>query len=453
MKKKILSVICAALILMFTLQLPTGEVFAGVDVLDVYDDSGFLSYAEAEDVDEFYDSLLAETGTQFVFLTTEKDLPSDENIPTDFPFLNDYLEDSTPCVMFLISSLTNTATVRGHNVGLSEEELSSLLSTVINCLNEGRYKDAACETALEAAGMIQPEFDPVAYRDWILGEDAQPANNSNTSYPTANAYNGRHIDDREGLLSQADAERLEKLFAEKSEEIGVDIIFLTENYFSDYASTACEHLGAVCREKGYGLGEERYVIMFAISVSNRYAMAYEWTQDLKEYHRYLQVELDDIFDAVKPNLSTGMNNRNTYSMDKSQAAFATAATTFLEYAERHADLDDAPYEAFQYSDNYERYDLDGHRAPLWGRFGLFGLISAAVSGIATAICASKHKPKTVTDPEVYSNRNQFAILEQSDQFRVRTTTRVRMSSSSGGGGGHSHGGGGGGGGHGSGGHF
>ncbi|MBO4477080.1 MAG: TPM domain-containing protein [Lachnospiraceae bacterium] len=453
MKKKILSVICAALILMFSLQIPAGEVFADLDTSDVYDDSGFLSYGEEEEVEELYDSLWAETGIQFVFLTTEKDLPSKDTISTDFPFLNVYLEDTTPCILLQISSLSKTAKVSGYNTDLSDEELNTLLSTMVSSLNEGRYKEAACETAIVAAEMIQPEFDPVAYRDWILGEDAQPANNTNTSYPTANAYNGRHIDDREGLLSQSEAERLEKLFAEKSEELGVDIIFLTENYFSDYADSACEHLGAVCREKGYGYGEERYVIMFAISVSNRYAMAYEWSANIEKYHRYLQVELDDIFDAVKPNLSTGMNNRNSYSLDRSQAAFATAATTFLEYAEKHADFDEAPYEAFQYSDNYERYDLDGHRTILWGRFGLFGVIGAAVSGIATAICASKHKPKTVTDPEVYSNRNQFAILEQSDQFRVRTTTRVRMSSSSGGGGGHSHGGGGGGGGHGSGGHF
>lgn len=451
MKKKILSVICAALILMFTLQLPAGELVAAASDTDVYDECGYLSYSESEEIDSLYDSLLEDVGTQFVFLTTDKELPEDDTIPTDFPFLTDYLQSSTPCLLFMLSDLTNTATIRSHNSDLTDEQLDGLLDTMIAYLNEDMVKEAACEPALEAAKLIRPEFDPVAYRDWILGTENQPVNNNvNTN---DGAHSGRHIDDSEGLLSASDAERLEKLFAEKSEEIGVDIIFLSEHYFSDYADSACDHLGEVCRQKGYGYGNERYVIMFAISVSNRYAMAYEWSADLEKYHRYLQVELDDIFDAVKPNLSTGMNNRYPSSMATSYSAFSTAATTFLEYAEKHADIDDAPYEAFQYSDNYERYDLDGHRTILWGRFGLFGVIGAAVSGIATAICASKHKPKTVTDPEVYSNRNQFAILEQSDHFRVRTTTRVRMSSSSGGGGGHSHGGGGGGGGHGSGGHF
>ncbi|MBR5348291.1 MAG: TPM domain-containing protein [Lachnospiraceae bacterium] len=450
MKKKILSVICAALILVFTLQIPAGDVFAD-GTTNVYDEAGYLSSGDKDEINTLYDDLYADTGLQCVFLTTSKDLPEDETIPTDFPYLNDYLQSSTPCIILMLSDLTNTATVRSHNTDLTNEQLNSILDIMIDCLNESTVKDAACSSAVKAAEEFDNGFDPVEYRDWILGTtEAQPANN--TSNSTSTAYNGHHIDDEEGLLSQSEAERLEKLFAEKSEELGVDIIFLTEHYFSDYANTACEHLGAVCREKGYGYGENRYVIMFAISVSNRYAMAYEWSKDIDKYHRYLQVELDDIFDAVKPNLSTGMNNR-VYAREESQRAFATAATTFLEYAEKHADFDDAPLEAFQYSDNYERYDLDGHRKALWGRFGLFGVISAAISGIATAVCATKHKPKTVTDPEVYSNRNQFNILEQSDHFRVRTTTRVRMSSSSGGGGGHSHGGGGGGGGHGSGGHF
>lgn len=451
MKKKILSVICAALVLLFALQIPAGKTFADSDSVDVHDESGYLSRAEAEEVEDLYDSLLAETGTQFVFLTTDKDLPTDENIPTDFPYLSEYLESPTPCAILMISYLSNTATVRSTNPELTEEQLNSMLSTMIGYLNQGEVMKAACEPALEASEYLVPEFDPVAYRNWILGPDTTPENNTpNTS---ENAYTGRHIDDRMGLLSEADAERLEKLFAEKSEEIGVDIIFLSENYFSDNGDSAATHLGGVCRDKGYGYGAERYVIMFAISVSNRYAMAYEWSTNIEEYHRYLQVELDDIFDAVKPKLSSGMNSREAHSMDSSHNAFAEVAETFVDYAIRHADIDDAPYEAFYYSDNYERYDLDGHRAPLWGRFAIFALIGAAIGGIVTGFSATKHKPKTVTDPEVYNNRKEFQILESSDQFRVRTTTRVRMSSSSGGGGGHSHGGGGGGGGHGSGGHF
>ena len=450
MKKKILSVICVALILMFTLQLPAGEIFADSTGSNVYDGSGYLSYTEMEEIDSLYDKLLAETGTQFVFLTTDKDLPTDDTIPTDFPFLSAYIQSSTPCVLFMLSDLTVEATIRSHNCDLSDEQLDELLDVMIDYLNEGQTKEAACETALQASKLLKNEFDPAEYRDWILGSNDQPANDY--SNVTGDAFTGRYIYDTQGLLSVEDAQRLETLFKEKSAEIGVDIIFVSESYFSDDGDAAATHLGNLCSNKGYGYGDERYVVMFAVSVNNRYAMAYEWSADIKQYHRYLQVELDDIFDAVKPNLSSGMNNRTSYSMATSHAAFATAAETFLEYAVKHADIDDAPYEAFQYSDNYERYDLDGHRKTEWGRFGIFGLISAAVSGIATALCASKHKPKTVTDPEVYSNRREFAILEQSDQFRVRTTTRVRMSSSSGGGG-HSHGGGGGGGGHGSGGHF
>lgn len=451
MKKKILSVICAALVLMFTLQLPAGKTFADSTRSNVYDESGYLSYAEEEEVDDLYDSLLTDVGTQFVFLTTDKDLPTDDTIPTDFPYLSEYLDSSTPCVILMISYLSNTATIRVTDPNLTEEQLNSMLGTMINYLNQGDVKKAACEAALEASEYLMPEFDPAAYRDWILGSDTTSQNNTTNNYE--NAYAGRHIDDQVGLLSQEDAERLEKLLAEKSEEIGVDIIFLSESYFSDNADSACNHLGDVCRNKGYGYGDERYVIMFAISVNNRYAMAYEWSADIEKYHRYLQVELDDIFDAVKPNLSTGMNSREAHSMDSSRAAFAKAAETFVDYAVRHSDLDNAPYEAYDYSDDYERYDLDGHRAPLWGRFGLFALIGAGIGGIVTGFSATKHKPKTVTDPEVYNNRNEFQILESSDNFRVRTTTRVRISSESSGGGGHSHGGGGGGGGHGSGGHF
>ncbi|MBO7515321.1 MAG: TPM domain-containing protein, partial [Lachnospiraceae bacterium] len=318
-------------------------------------------------------------------------------------------------------------------------------------LNEGDYKGAACKPAVQAAELIDSSFDPLEYRDWLLGENGN--SNTNPGRADSEANISRHIYDTQGLLSKEDAERLEQLFAEKSEEIGVDIIFYTSSLFSDNGDAAATHLGGVCKAQGYGYGDERYVVMFGISTENRYAMIYEWSSDIKKYHRYLQVELDDIFDSVKSYLSSGMNNRYG-ARESSQRSFASGAEKFLELAVEHSDKDDAPYEAFYYSDNYERYDLNGHKKVNWGRFGVFGLIGAAISGIITAFTAAKHKPKTVTDPEVYSNRNEFAILESSDNFRVRTTTRVRMSSSSGGGGGgHSHGGGGGGGGHGSGGHF
>ena len=450
MKKKILSVICAALILMFTLQIPAREIFADFDTVDVYDEGGFLSYAEVEEIDSMYDSLLAETGTQFVFLTTDKELPDDDNIPTDYPYLTAYLQGSTPCIIMMLSDLTNTATIRSHNCDLTDELLDDVLDVMIENLNENSVKEAACEAALRASELMKAEFDPAAYRDWILGSEAQPE--GNTANNTDSSYSGHHVCDLVGLLSAEDQIRYEQLFAEKSAEIGVDIIFYSTPYFSDDGNAAASYLGGVCSQNGYGYGDERYVIMFAVSKNNRYAMCYEWSANIKTYHRYLQVELDDIFDAVKPYLSKGADNWNT-NVKESNKQFASAADTFLEYAIRHADFDDAPYEAFDYSDNYERYDLDGHRKALWGRFGLFGVISAAISGIATALCAAKHKPKTVTDPEVYSNRSEFNILESSDNFRVRTTTRVRISSDSGGGGGHSHGGGGGGGGHGSGGHF
>ena len=459
MKKKILSVLCAALILLLTLQLPVKalqadpKTDAGNSSYDVYDKGGYLAVGDKDEVQSLYDTLFLNVGTKFVFLTTEKDLPTDENIPTDFPFLTDYLEDDTPCVMFLISDLTNTATVRAHKVSLSEEELGSLLDTMITSLNAGEFLNAACKPALQAAEMIDSSFDPVEYRDWLLGSTGTPNPYSDTnSSKSEDAHLGYHIYDQENLLSKEDAERLEQLFKEKSEEIGVDIVFYTSSWFSDEGDEAATYLGGVCREKGYGYGDERYVVMFGISTGNRYAMAYEWSDNIRQYHRYLQVELDDIFDSVKSYLSTGMDMRFA-NRERSESAFADAAEKFLDLAVKHSDQDDAPYEAFDYSDNYERYDLDGHRKTNWGRFGLFGLIGAAISGIITGFTAAKHKPKTVTDPEVYSNRNQFAILESSDNFRVRTTTRVRMSSSSGGGGGHSHGGGHGGGGHGSGGHF
>ncbi len=204
MKKKILSVLCAALILLLTLQLPVKalqadpKTDAGNSSYDVYDKGGYLAVGDKDEVQSLYDDLFLDVGTKFVFLTTEKDLPTDENIPTDFPFLTDYLEDDTPCVMFLISDLTNTATVRAHKVSLSEEELGSLLDTMITSLNAGEFLNAACKPALQAAEMIDSSFDPVEYRDWLLGSTGTPNPYSDTnSSKSEDAHLGYHIYDQE----------------------------------------------------------------------------------------------------------------------------------------------------------------------------------------------------------------------------------------------------------------
>lgn len=478
MKKKLLSVFCIALVLVLTL-LPAGAVFASEDSgngsitvqkdstgtypLGVYDEAGYLSTQEKEDLYQIYQDLYSLTGARFAFFTTEKELPSDENMATDFPYLLEYFNDDAPQVLMGFSDLTNTASIQTAHAGLSDDDLQYYLNRMISRISGENSFEAGFKTALEIAEFIDPELDAEELEQSLrlheVSYTAKPPIQTSSNTSSGDAYIGSYVCDQVGLLSKDDQERLEQLLKEKSDEVGVHLVFYTEDWFTDNANNACEHLGQVCSDRNYGYGDERYVCMFAISIDNRYAMVYEWSADIKKYHRYLQVELDDIFDAAKPSLSSAadawenVNYAQSYLIT-AHNGFARVCEKFIEGAVKHADMDDAPYEAFDYSDNYERYDLDGHRKILWGRMVLFALIGAGAGGIVTGFSATKHKPKTVTDPETYNNRKEFQILESSDQFRVRTTTRVRISSeSSGGGGGHSHGGGGGGGGHGSGGHF
>ena len=439
----------------------------GTYPMGVFDETGHLSVQEKEDLYQIYQDLYALTGTRFAFVAANKDLPSSENAETDYPYLNEYFQDDGPRVLLGISDLTNTASVQIAHVDLSDDQLHGYLTRMISRINTENVFEAAFKTALDISEYIDPTLDAEELEKSlrvheVSYETAKPPIQTgvNTSNGSSNgSYIGKYVCDQVGLLSSEDQVRLEQLLKEKSEEIGVHLVFYSESWFSDYADSACDHLGQVCRERGYGYGDERYVCMIGISIDNRYALVYEWSADIEKYHRYLQVELDDIFDSTKSSLSSAANAWENASFAQSYLTtahngFASVAEKFVEGAVKHADIDDAPYEAFQYSDNYERYDLDGHRKILWGKMLLFALIGAGAGGIVTGFSATKHKPKTVTDPETYNNRKEFQILESSDQFRVRTTTRVRISSErSGGGGGHSHGGGGGGGGHGSGGHF
>jgi len=444
MKKIRSALISLAVALLLVLPFSAGPVWAGPEEgLDVsaddpytgiFDEAGYLSAGETDKLINVFRDLYAKEGVKAAFLTTEHELPSDVNEAMYFSDLSAYFGFTDPGVLMAVSDLENKAMIRMYNITIEDAQVDQLVSEFVQKLDMGTWYDAAYSTALHATEMIHSGFDKNAFKK------------------DAGIKEYHHINDLAHLLSETERDRLEQLFEEKSQEIGVDIIFHTEDYFSDQANAACDHLGELCEKNGYGYGDERYVLMFAISVSNRYAMAYEWSANIEKYHRYLQVELDDIRDALLPNLKTGMDCRS-YDPEVSQEEFAGAAEKVMEYAVKHADIDDAPYKAFTPEEGYDRYNLDGKRKILWGRMLLLALAAAAVSGIVTAFVASSNKPKTVTDPDVYSNRKEFAIMEQSDQFRVRTTTRVRISSERSGGGGGFGGGGGGGGGHGSGGHF
>ncbi len=243
----------------------------------------------------------------------------------------------------------------------------------------------------------------------------------------------QHVLDDAELYTRMEEEKLEEALRDASDECDVDLLILTLDGIPG-REDPYEFMGDYIDDNGWGSGKERYTCLMMIDMDDRTVYIYEWTDNIRKYHIYLQSELDDIRDNVLDDLSDG--------------DYMRAAEKFIKYAEKHSDEDEAPFEAFQYGAG-NRYDLDGKRRTNWGYIGISALVALGCGGLAVFLAWSKNRSSTVKNAKVYANKDKFHVYKKYDRYSHTTTTRTKIESSSGGGGG----GGNGGGGHGSSGHF